>query len=96
MSAGSIIFPAGWGPNIMMATASRPIIGDLDRCILITDYIGGNSNSTTGDFSVGIIGKLFEKGQFVQNVAEMNIADNYHRFHLIRPCSGYGNIVNIS
>jgi len=56
------------------------IIGDLKRCILITDYIGGNSNSTTGDFSVGIIGKLYENGSFVQNVAEMNIADNHLNF----------------
>jgi predicted Zn-dependent protease len=29
---------------------------------------------------VGIIGKLFEKGSFVQNVAEMNIADNHLKF----------------
>jgi len=56
------------------------IIKDLGRCMLITDYIGGNSNPTTGDFSVGIIGKLYEKGQFVQNVAEMNIADNHLKF----------------
>jgi PmbA protein len=56
------------------------IIKDLDRCILITDYIGGNSNPTTGDFSVGIAGKLYDKGQFVQNVAEMNIADNHLNF----------------
>jgi PmbA protein len=56
------------------------IIKDMDRCLLITDFIGGNSNSTTGDFSVGIIGKLFSKGQFVQNVAEMNMADNHLKF----------------
>lgn len=48
--------------------------------MLITDFIGGNSNSTTGDFSVGIIGKLYDKGQFVQNVAEMNMADNHLKF----------------
>jgi len=29
---------------------------------------------------VGIIGKLFEKGSFVQNVAEMNMADNHLNF----------------
>jgi PmbA protein len=52
----------------------------MDRCLLITDFIGGNSNSTTGDFSIGIIGKLFNKGQFVQNVAEMNMADNHLKF----------------
>ncbi len=79
----------GWEPtsgsisNLIIPPGNRSvqaIINDLDRCILITDFIGGNSNSTTGDFSVGIIGKLYEKGQFVQNVAEMNIADNHLKF----------------
>lgn len=79
----------GWEPtsgsisNLIIPPGKRSvdeIVKDLDRCILITDYIGGNSNSTTGDFSVGIIGKLFEKGHFVQNVAEMNIADNHLKF----------------
>ncbi len=79
----------GWEPtsgsisNLIVPPGKRSveaIVKDLHRCILITDYIGGNSNSTTGDFSVGIIGKLFEKGRFVQNVAEMNIADNHLKF----------------
>jgi len=72
-SIGNLIIPPG-------TRSIEAIIKDLPRCILITGYIGGNSNSTTGDFSVGIIGKLFEKGQFVQNVAEMNIADNHLNF----------------
>jgi PmbA protein len=69
--------------NLIMPPGKRSvndIIKDLGRCILITDFIGGNSNSTTGDFSVGVIGKLFDKGEFVQNVAEMNIADNHLNF----------------
>lgn len=79
----------GWEPtsgsvsNIVIPPGKRSvdeIIKDLGRCILITDFIGGNSNSTTGDFSVGVIGKLFDKGQFVQNVAEMNMADNHLKF----------------
>ena len=79
----------GWEPtsgslsNIIIPPGKRSpeeIIRDLKRCIVITDYIGGNSNSTTGDFSVGIIGKLYENGSFVQNVAEMNIADNHMNF----------------
>jgi PmbA protein len=79
----------GWEPtsgsisNLIIPPGTRSvddIIKDLGRCILITEYIGGNSNSTTGDFSVGIIGKLYDKGQFVQNVAEMNIADNHLKF----------------
>lgn len=79
----------GWEPtsgslsNIIIPPGTRSpeeIIRDLKRCIVITDYIGGNSNSTTGDFSVGIIGKLYENGSFVKNVAEMNIADNHMNF----------------
>ena len=79
----------GWEPtsgsssNLIIPPGKRTveeIIKDLDRCILITGFIGGNSNSTTGDFSVGVIGKLFKNGQFVQNIAEMNIADNHLRF----------------
>ena len=49
---------------------------DLGRGVLVTDFIGGNANSTTGDSSVGIIGTLFDKGEPVQPVAEMNIAGN--------------------
>lgn len=79
----------GWEPtsgslsNIVIPPGTRSpeeIIRDLKRCIVITDYIGGNSNSTTGDFSVGIIGKLYENGSFVKNIAEMNIADNHMNF----------------
>jgi len=79
----------GWEPtsgslsNVIIPPGTRSldeIIRDLKRCIVITDYIGGNSNTTTGDFSVGIIGKLYENGNFIQNVAEMNIADNHMNF----------------
>ncbi len=79
----------GWEPtsgsisNYIIPPGPRSvddIIKDLGRCILITGFIGGNSNSTTGDFSLGVIGKLYERGSFVQNVAEMNIADNHLNF----------------
>jgi len=53
------------------------IMKDLGRGILITGFIGGNSNSTTGDTSIGIVGHLFENGVPTQAVSEMNIADNH-------------------
>jgi PmbA protein len=53
---------------------------DLGRGIFITGFIGGNSNPTTGDASIGIIGQLFEDGKPVQAVSEMNIADNHLKF----------------
>jgi len=58
----------------------KEIMEDLGRGILITGFIGGNSNSTTGDASIGITGKLFDKGKPVQAVAEMNIAGNHLEF----------------
>lgn len=69
----NLTIPPG-GPSLaqMMAHAGRGI--------LITDFMGGNVNPTTGDFSIGIIGQLFEKGEPVQAVSEMNIADNHLRF----------------
>ena len=76
----------GWEPttggpsNLIIPPGSRSvnqIMKDFARCIFVTGFIGGNSNSTTGDFSIGIIGTLFENGKPVQAVAEMNIADNH-------------------
>jgi PmbA protein len=79
----------GWEPttgspsNIIIPPGKRSvneIMKDLGRGILITRFIGGNSNSTTGDYSVGIFGQLFENGQAVQPVSEMNIAGNHLEF----------------
>jgi PmbA protein len=79
----------GWEPttggptNLVIPPGERSlaaILEDLGRAILITDFIGGNSNSTTGDSSVGIVGQLFEKGEPVQAVAEMNVAGNALEF----------------
>ncbi|MBN1414711.1 MAG: TldD/PmbA family protein [Bacteroidales bacterium] len=72
-----------WPSNLILPPGNRSvgeIMKDLGRGILITDFIGGNSNATTGDFSVGIIGQLFDKGQIVHPVSEMNIADNHLKF----------------
>jgi PmbA protein len=76
----------GWEPttgspsNLILPPGKRSvgeIMKDLGRGILITGFIGGNSNSTTGDTSIGITGQLFEKGVIVHPVSEMNIADNH-------------------
>ncbi len=79
----------GWEPttgspsNLIIPPGKRSvkeIMKDLGRGIVITGFMGGNSNSTTGDASVGIIGHLFEEGKLVQAVAEMNIAGNHLEF----------------
>ncbi|MBN1907561.1 MAG: TldD/PmbA family protein [Deltaproteobacteria bacterium] len=69
--------------NLVLPPGKRSlaeIMKELGRGILINGFIGGNSNPNTGDFSIGISGKLFDKGEFSQNVAEMNIADNHLKF----------------
>jgi PmbA protein len=48
--------------------------------ILVNGFIGGNSNSTTGDFSFGIVGLLIENGEIVKPVNEMNISGNAKEF----------------
>ena len=53
------------------------LLKDMGDGILITSFLGGNSNSTTGDFSVGIFGFRVRQGQLAEPVAEMNIAGNH-------------------
>jgi PmbA protein len=45
--------------------------------ILVTGFLGGNSNSTTGDVSLGIAGFRVRKGQVAEPVAEMNLSGNH-------------------
>ncbi|MDH6358830.1 TldD/PmbA family protein [Parabacteroides sp. PF5-9] len=52
------------------------LITSVDKGILVTGFNGGNSNSTTGDFSYGVEGFLIEKGKLTQPVSEMNITGN--------------------
>jgi PmbA protein len=80
-SNGNMIVPPG-------ARSVNEIMKDLGRGVLVTNFLGGNSNSTTGDFSVGIFGQFFEGGKIVHPVSEMNIADNHLKFwHKLSECA---------
>jgi PmbA protein len=79
----------GMEPTIASATntvfeygsrSPEEMIKDIKKGFLITDFIGGNSNSTTGDFSFGIVGKYIEDGKIIQPVNEMNISGNLTDF----------------
>ncbi|MDR2359454.1 MAG: TldD/PmbA family protein [Prevotellaceae bacterium] len=52
------------------------LIAQLKKGILVTSFNGGNSNSSTGDFSFGVEGFLIENGKLVKPVSEMNITGN--------------------
>lgn len=65
--------------NLLIPPGTRDLqtmMKAVDTGILVTGFLGGNSNGTTGDFSLGVNGLYFEKGQVVQAVQEMNIAGN--------------------
>ncbi len=77
----------GWKPNsggasnLILKPGSRSgaeIEADLDRAILVTDWLGGNANGTTGDFSFGVAGWLIENGKRVKSITEMNVSGNYN------------------
>ena len=56
------------------------IVKSTKKGILVTGFIGGNSNSTTGDFSFGIVGLVIENGIITQPINEMNISGNAKEF----------------
>jgi len=68
-----------WPSNVTFETGARSLdamLKDLKQGILVQGFIGGNSNSTTGDFSMGISGLLVQNGQAVAPIHEMNISGN--------------------
>jgi PmbA protein len=73
----------GSSTNLVFDLGNRDLAGLLramKRGILITGFSGGNSNSATGDFSIGIRGQWIEDGKPVRPVAEMNLAGNHLKF----------------
>lgn len=75
------------GPSVlncfMEGTSSAGIDKNLEyilsKCgtgIFVTGFNGGNSNSSTGDFSLGIEGFFFENGRISHPIKEMNVTGN--------------------
>ena len=50
---------------------------DMNEGILVTGFNGGNSNPSTGDFSVGVEGFYVKKGEVLHPVSGMNISGNH-------------------
>ncbi|MDR1153176.1 MAG: TldD/PmbA family protein [Bacteroidales bacterium] len=72
--------PTVQGPSVLTCgLGSRnfdQLLASMYRGIWVTGFNGGNSNSTTGDFSFGVEGFLVENGKPVKPVSEMNITGN--------------------
>ncbi len=70
---------SGTPSNLIIPPGERSLeemVRDLGRGILVTGFLGGNVNNTTGDFSLGIIGHRIEGGERAGPINEMNIAGN--------------------
>jgi PmbA protein len=53
------------------------LIAGIKDGVLVTGFLGGNSNSTTGDFSLGVLGFRVRGGKVAEPVGEMNISGNH-------------------
>ena len=73
--------PTTGGPsNLVWKTGTRDaaeMVRGMDEGLFVTSFLGGNSNATTGDFSMGIKGFYVKGGKIVHPVSEMNIAGNH-------------------
>ena len=69
--------------------APAAILKDVSKCIVVTGFLGGNSNGLTGDFSFGIQGLLMENGEVTAHVSEMNVSGNIEQVlgHLVEPAN---------
>ena len=65
------------------------LLAALGDGLLVTGFLGGNSNGTTGDFSLGVRGFQVRGGQVAGPVAEMNVSGNH--LDLWKRLSAVGN-----
>jgi len=56
------------------------LVGQVKEGLLVTDFLGGNSNGTTGDFSLGVSGFRIREGARAEPVSEMNLSGNHLSF----------------
>jgi PmbA protein len=57
--------------------SKEALIADIKEGILVTRFLGGNSNETTGDFSLGVQGFAIRGGKLAEPIAEMNISGSH-------------------
>lgn len=76
--------PTSGGPSNVTwklgAKSQKELMADAKDALLITGFIGGNSNSGTGDFSVGVTGFRVRNGVIAEPVSEMNLSGNHLEF----------------
>ena len=75
----------GWAPTTGSSSNRIVALGDKDMTALMSDagsgvlvegWLGGNADSTTGDFSFGVRGHMINNGVLGAPVSEMNVTGN--------------------
>jgi PmbA protein len=76
--------------NLILAPGAKSpeeMVGEVKEGILVSGFLGGNSNPATGDFSFGVMGFYLRDGVRETPVSEMNITgshlDLWHRLQVV-------------
>lgn len=73
----------GGGSNLVIEPGKdsrESLEKSIKKGLVITSFIGGNSNALTGDFSFGVVGYAVENGVRTHAVAEVNLSGNQKTF----------------
>jgi PmbA protein len=62
------------------AKGQPELLADMKDGIFVTGFLGGNSNGTKGDFSLGVQGFRVRGGKTAEPISEMNISGNHLEF----------------
>ena len=57
--------------------APAALLAEAGEGIFVTSFLGGNSNATTGDFSLGVRGFRLRGGALAEPIGEMNVSGNH-------------------
>lgn len=68
-STSNLVVPPG-------ASSPEALLASLPVAIVVEGFLGGNANPATGAYSLGVNGTLYERGEPVHNVSEMNLSGN--------------------
>ena len=74
------VAPTTSGPSNLVVKPGRGdlqgVLSDVGKGIYVTQWLGGNSDGTSGEFSLGLRGHLIEGGELGAAVGEMNVTGN--------------------
>ena len=53
------------------------LVKDVGNGVVIDRFLGGNSNGTTGEISLGCGGRMIRNGELAESLTEMNLSGNF-------------------